>query len=204
MTAPDTFEWEEVRVLTIDDLYPEVEKAAQSATRSWTGALDAGDIVQDVWLKIFESPKTLPALLSYETAQRGKVLRAIARQCAGSEMADRETFSANVTYSTDDVRRILTKGGAGDLPGTPSHVEWMDVQAGLVVIDPWFAEVIFSNYVVGDYDASSGEARKELTRARDALTIAMNTNHKAAKAEHDGLGSRRVVSNAQALERRED
>lgn len=202
MTAPDTFEWEEVRVLTIDDLYPEVEKAAQSATRSWTGALDAGDIVQDVWLKIFESPKTLPALLSYETTQRGKVLRAIARQCAGSEMADRETFSSNVTYSTDDVRRILTKGGAGDLPGTPSHVEWMDVHSGLAVIDPWFAEVIFSKYVSGDYEPRDNG--QTLTRARDALTAAMNTNHKAAKADYDGLGSRRVMSNAQALDKRED
>jgi hypothetical protein len=115
---------------TTDDLYPEVEKAARAATRSWTGALDAGDIVQDMWVKIYEARNTLPTLLSYEHGQRGKVLRAIARQCAGAEMADRELFSSNVTYSTDDVRRILDKGGAGDVPGTPSHVEWIDVHAG--------------------------------------------------------------------------
>lgn len=183
---------------TIDDLYPEVEKAARSATRSWTGALDAEDIVQDMWVKIYEAPKTLPALLSYESDQRGKVLRAIARQCAGAEMATRENFSANVTYSTDDVRRILENGAAGDNPGTAAHVEWLDVQAGMGAVSPWHAEVIFSNYVAGDFDSSNGDARKELTRARDSLTAAMNANHKAAKVEHDGPGSRQAMSNASA------
>lgn len=192
-------------MITTDDLYPEVEKASRSATRSWTGALDAGDIVQDMWVKILEARNTLPALLSYEADQRGKVLRAIARQCAGAEMATRETFSGNANYSTDDVRRILDKGGAGDKPGTPTHVEWIDVQAGLGAISPWHAEVIFANYVIGDFDGSTGSARMGLTRAVDALAVAMNASNKAAKAAHEGPGSRRVVSNAaaQSLSKRE-
>ncbi|MGW3992190.1 hypothetical protein ACWEF6_01760 [Amycolatopsis sp. NPDC004772] len=183
---------------TIDDLIPEVEKAARSATRSWTGALDAEDIVNDVWVKIYEAPKTLPALLSYEADQRGKVLRAIARQCAGSEMSDRELFSANVSYSTDDVRRILAKGGAGDTPGTTTHIEWVDVQAALTAISPWYAEVIFAHYVAGDYVEPPGDKGTTLTRARDALAAAMNAGRKAAQANHEGPGSRRAMSNASA------
>ncbi|MGV9364487.1 hypothetical protein [Amycolatopsis sp. NPDC003731] len=181
-----------------DFLLPEVTRAAKSATRSWTGALDAEDIEQDMWVKILESPRTLPALLSYEAEQRGKVLRAIARQCAGAEMADREHFSANVTYSTDDVRRILENGGADQVPGSPSHVEWLDTQAGLGGISPWYAEVIFCYYVAGDYVEPPGDNGKTLTRARDALAVAMNAARKAANAVHDGPGSRRVVSNSAA------
>lgn len=185
-------------MITIDDLYPEVEKAARSATRSWTGVLDAADIEQDTWVKILAAPKTLPALLSYEADQRGKVLRAIARQCAGAEMADRETFTSNVTYSTDDVRRILDKGGAGDKPGTSTHVEWIDMQAGLTAISPWHAEVIHAHYVAGDYVEPPGDKGATLTRARDSLTAAMNVNHKAAKADYEGPGARQAMSNASA------
>lgn len=184
--------------MTIDDLYPEVEKASRSATRSWTGALDTDDITNDMWVKILDAPKTLPALLSYEADQRGKVLRAIARQCAGAEMADRETFSANVTYSTDDVRRILENGGAGEIPGSTAHVEWIDARVGLGAISGWNAEILHSHYVVGDFDVSTSTTRSQLERARDALTVAMNTAHKAAKAAHDGPGSRRAVSNSAA------
>lgn len=183
---------------TIDDLYPEVEKAARSSTRSWTGALDPEDVVQDMWVKIYESPKTLPALLSYESDQRGKVLRAIARQCAGAEMADREVFTANIHYSTGDVKRILERGGAGENPGTATHVEWLDVQAGLTAISPWYAEVIFSHYVAGDYVEPPGDKGATLTRARDALAAAMNSAHRSANVAHDGPGSRRVMSNAAA------
>jgi DNA-directed RNA polymerase specialized sigma24 family protein len=184
--------------ITTEDLIPEVARAARSATRSWTGALDAEDIANAAWVKILASSNTLPALLSYEPDQRGKVLRAIARQCAGAEMADREAFSGNVTYSTDDVRRILENGGAGDTPGSTAHVEWVDAQTALGQISPWHAEVLHAYYVRDDYDSSTNTAKSHLLRARDALTVAMNSAHKAAKAAHDGPGARRAVSNSAA------
>lgn len=191
--------------MTIEDIYAEVTKAAKSAARSWTGALDPEDVEQDMWVRIFGSPNTLPSLLSYEADRRGRVLRAIARQCAQAEVADREVFSANVTYSTDDIIRILNNGGACDIPGSTTHVEWMDVQAGLGVINPRYAGVLHSYYVVGDFKLSSNTEKSQLRRAREALTVAMNGVHKAAKAAHDGPGSRKAFSNAtaQSLIRRE-
>lgn len=193
--------------ITIDDLFPEVTKAAKTATRSWTGALDAEDVEQDMWVKILESTNTLPSLLSYEANRRGKVLRAIARQCAQADVASRDDFSASATYSTDDVRRILEKGGADEgNPGSPSHIEWLDTQAGLRAIKPWYAEVVFSRYVVGDWNMKSNTNRYVLLEARDALTRAMNNIHKAAAENHDGPGSRKVLSNAvtQSAARREE
>lgn len=205
--------------MMIDDLTPEVERAARSAGRSWTGALDVEDIAGDMWVKILESPKTLPSLLSYESDQRARVLLAIGRQCAQSELTDREVFSANVQYSTDDVRRILDNGGAhpewaGIEPGSVSHTEWMDVQAGLTALGnryspdgrggPWYAEVLFAHYVAGDYVEAPGDKGATLTRARDALTVEMNRARRETEAAHEGPGSRKAISNATARHQTED
>jgi hypothetical protein len=174
----------------------EVDKAALVVSRSWTGVLDFEDIRNGTWVKILESPKTLESLESYEEGQRGRVLRAIARQCVGAELADQEVFSAQVYYSTDDVRRILSNGGAMDIPGSPSHVEWIDAQEAMKAISPRHAEVLFSRYVAEDYDASAGVSRMNLTRARDALAVAMNRLRREAEMAHEGPGSRRVLSNS--------
>jgi hypothetical protein len=197
--------------ITLDDLVTEVARAARSAATSWTGAVDVEDVEQDMWVKLYATPKTLTSLFDFERDQRGKVLRAIARQCAGAEMASREHFSGNAAYSTDDVRRILDAGGArpewgGDEPGSVSHTEWLDTQAGLEALGaqysregkggPWYAEVLFAHYVADDYEPEDNG--QTLSRARDALTAAMNAAHKSAKAAHDGPGSRRAVSNSAA------
>lgn len=198
--------------ITTEDLVPEVEKAARDGVRSWGAVHDADDLAQGIWSELLGSPASLTKILESEKPDRYRVLRFIAGRVAQKENNAYEQFSGNHYYSTDDVRRILNRGGAEDeQPGTVAHSEWIDAQIGLHSLaaagdsGAWYAEVLFSRYVVKDYDASTGDARKELTRARDALCSHMNRRRKESEAEHDGPGSRKLVSitAAQALIRRE-
>jgi hypothetical protein len=190
---PDNRTRSEGDALNIDALAPEVDRAARVTASSWGGAIDPDDVVQDMWVKILRSKNTEPALLSYESPQRGKVLRTIARQVAQQESASYEAFSGNSYYSTDDVTRILSGRRSDGIPGSTSHVEEIDLRAGLEALAdayPWYAELIHSRYVASDLDLSTGSARKELTRARDELARLMNRAHNRASADYDGPGSR--------------
>ena len=79
-------------MITVDDLVPEVERAARATASSWGGAADPQDIEQDIWVEVCRNTNTLPSLLTYESARRGKILRAIARQVSQRDIAAYEAF----------------------------------------------------------------------------------------------------------------
>jgi len=192
----------------------EIERASDYVARDWPGVIEADDIVQEIWIRLLESPKAEKALREADPALRFDVLKRWGNQIASKYANDYELFSGNAYYGTEHVRNLLkagmltvTRRDLGEMKETLT--EFLDLHEAYDALKrqpvserrkaPGFAQLIWMAYVEGTLDRSNGYLRKELTRAITSLTDLMNQAHKRRFANHaEGPGSRKVISNEKA------
>ncbi|MDA3643815.1 hypothetical protein LZ318_11750 [Saccharopolyspora indica] len=184
----------------------EVERAASYVARDWPGVIEADDIVQEIWIRLMESPKAQESLREAESALRFDVLKRWGKQVASQYSNSYELFSGNSYYGTDRVRSLLKSGlltaarwDLGEMNETLT--EFLDLHEGFDHLKRTsdYGQVIWDEYVEGDYSKEKPSERMKLSRAVTALTDAMNQTHKRRFAEHaEGPGTRKVVSNEKA------
>lgn len=189
--------------MTDVELYAaEVDRAARATARRWPGVIDADDAYQEIWLRLFESDY-LDRLSEMDERARGFVLGRIGGQAASGYRDDYEVFSGNVSYGTDEVRKLLRAGlyakRRDELdPSSETLTEFLDLQESAQALrdsTPHYAEVIAREYLFNE----PIENRKLVQRAVDALTREMNRVSNRRFAGHtDGPGSRQVITNAMA------
>lgn len=204
----------------IAEIADDVKRAARITAREWADVIDADDAEQEIWLRLLDSSKSyLSQVYELEKETRQALLAKIGHQVGMKYRDDYELFSGNHRYGTYQVRDLL-EAGVLDRVADESLVVWelpesvvrqiertdnetltemIDLFEGLKGLqkrNTRYAEIIVANYRDGE---PIHEHRKDLTRAVDALTAAMNNCHRRKVAEYtEGIGTRNVISNEKA------
>src|SRR5690606_24102263 len=152
---------------------------------------------------------------------RRSFLSRMATIAANQERTDYDHFTGNFRYSSAEVRTLLERGAlsgvsydvdeepvtvSGEIFGASDSVnlfietdqeisvEDIDVRHAIRRIHPNYQEILVRKYVQDE----DPPPRMQRQRAIDALTRVMNHAWRRANTEHEGPGSRKVISNARA------
>lgn len=187
-----------------DETYNQLAKAVHYAARAtqdeWPGVVEADDVEQDIWVRLLESPGSAERLADMNDRDRKVSLNKIGRQLAIEERSSYEWFSAQVHYSTDDVREMLEAGALVN-EGFNGSDERMDFEAAITEVresNPQYIESLWEHYEMGTYDTDTGGARRRLGTAVRKLTNHMNGSQKTRNENYIGPGSRKAISNEDA------
>ncbi|MFF0745277.1 hypothetical protein ACFYVL_33250 [Streptomyces sp. NPDC004111] len=206
-----------------DKLYIAATKAGGIVAKKFPGSVEADDLTQGVMERFIECENAARKLL--DSGDVGgdrtifKALLIMANQVASAEVNRHRQFHGNFSYTTDHVRKLLASGllikaEDGNMfeaqlnalsTGRKSKKDFVtrvnvddkiDLERGFGQLTRGQREVIVRRYVDGD--TLNNVERRDLTRAVEALTIRMNGSAALNKADHDGPGSRRAITNASA------
>ncbi|MGW2478631.1 hypothetical protein ACWCWQ_02180 [Streptomyces sp. NPDC001571] len=206
-----------------DKLYTAATKAGGIVAKKFPGSVEADDLTQGVMERFIECENAARKLL--DSGDVGgdrtifKALLIMANQVASAEVNRHRQFHGNFAYTTDHVRKLLASGllikaDEGNMfeaqlnsltTGRKSKKDFVtrvnvddkiDLERGFAQLTRGQREVIVRRYVDGD--TLNNVERRDLTRAVEALTIRMNGSAALHKADHDGPGSRRAITNASA------
>lgn len=207
----------------VTELYPEIQRAAKKIANEWSDVVEADDLTNDIVIRLLEGNKGYAVTLrEMDIPQRTKTLNMIASQLASEARDTYEYFHGNFRYSLEEVRQLLRGGalfhvgqevvanrfnrsedGAGGErlqpqgfkePKVRDQTENLDVGVCFRSLSENHQRVLVAAYLTGSY---SGHHQR-VTEAEEALMHAMNRNFRTAKTNHDGPGSRKAISNAQA------
>ncbi|RJQ79941.1 hypothetical protein D5S17_09210 [Pseudonocardiaceae bacterium YIM PH 21723] len=175
----------------INALQQEVTSAARTVANDWPGLIDADDAAQEIWHQIL-TDRIADDLIEMGPRLRMKALTTIGHRKASQYRTDYEHFSGQYMYGTSEVRDLLEEGALLDEACMDSA--YIDLRFAFADLSLTHVRMLEHRYLrelpVTD--------TKALTRAIDALTERMNRHHRRRRAEHEGPGSRRVISNAHA------
>lgn len=179
--------------ITITDEFREkVDKAARSVA-SGNGRVEWEDVAQDIWVRLLENVMYYHEVAGYD--EPFPALKKIAKQEIYKQNNAYEHFTGNYRYSPKEVRAILSEYLVRvELDRIAEHV---DVVEGLLMLkesNPSYFKVIIDKFVHGIEPPNSSIS----TRAVDKLTQLMNKVNQSARYYYEGVGARRIVSNAQA------
>lgn len=180
-----------------DEFREKVDKAARSVTGS-NNMVDWEDVSQDMWVWMLENPKQYTSYTQLEDPFRE--LKKVAKQCVYKQNNANEYFTGNYTYTPGEVRGLL---GEYLLDVTLESVsEHVDLVEGLLMLKsdaPSYFKAVIDKWVHGT-EGNTGMTTKSV----DRLSLMMNQVNKAARYSYEGPGSRKVVSNSQAIARKDN
>lgn len=195
----------------ITSLLPAIEKAAKRLSREWPG-IEADDIRQEMTLCIVERAENIAKHDDRESIALGVARKAGLAYCSG-ERYFYQTSTAEWIYTPKEVRRVLASyyfnaEGWEDAPkkrdlgqtieGDGISIALMDVRDALEALAEKDQALIVR---VFDYGERVKDAERKATdRAIDRMTTYLNRgiSERFDHANHDGPGSRDVMTNTQA------
>lgn len=184
--------------ITITDEFREkVDKAARSVAGRST-QVEWEDVAQDIWVRMLEDQAYYDKLREMEDAFPS--LKKIAKQEVYKANNAYEHFSGNYTYTPGEVRGLLNEYL---FEVTIENIaESVDLVEGLLLLRgeaPGYFKTIIDKWVHSN-EPNSGTT----TKAVDKLTVLMNQVNQAARYSYEGVGSRRAVTNTQAIARKDN
>lgn len=179
-----------------DDFREKVNKAARSVAGSTQ--LEWEDLSQDMWVWMLENPTQYSNYVELEDPF--KQLKKIAKQEAYKQNSTLEYFSGNYTYTPGEVRGLLNEYLIDvTIEAISEHV---DLVEGLLMLRsdaPGYFKSIIDKWV------NAVENNRSVTsKAVDKLAILMNQVNKAARYSYEGPGSRKAMTNSQAIARKDN
>lgn len=179
-----------------DEFREKVNKAARSVAGS-SSAVDWEDVSQDMWVWMLENPKQYDDYAQLEDPF--KQLKKIAKQQLHRANNAWEWYSGNYTYTPGEVRGLLSEYLLDvSLESVSEHVDLVEGMLELRNEASGYFKSIIDKWVHGK-DVNSGSINK----AVDKLTILMNQVNKAARYSYEGPGSRKALTNTQAISKKE-
>lgn len=184
-------------MITITDEFREkVNKAARSvAGRS--NLIEWEDLSQDMWVWMLENPTQYEKYCDMEDPHKN--LTKIAKQEMYKQNSAYEYFSGDYMYAPKEVRGLLTEYLIDvTLESVAEHV---DLVEGMLMVKsdaPAYFKTIIDKWVNG-----SEVHANMVSKSVDKLTQCMNRVNKAARYSYEGPGSRRALTNSQAMARTE-
>lgn len=194
---------ENVQNTALAELLPEIEAVSRAVSAKWSYTVDSEDLTQEA-VVILLRDRYAVRLLEMEYPARKYVLTKIAGRIAAQAATDYEYYSGNFTYSTDEVRSLLTRG-ALDAPGhevldgdyddtnggDPVAVAAVEISTEGLDVRTCFARLperqqglLIDRYVHG-VTSPDATVRKALSRAVEVLTYEMNNAHRRAQQEYE-------------------
>lgn len=167
-----------------------VDKAARSAASS-NKQIDWEDVAQDIWVRMLEDPADYDRLTKMEDPFGP--LKRIAKQEIYKQNSSYEHFTGDYIYTSGEVRGLLREYLIDvTLESVAEHV---DLVEGLLLLrekNSALFKVLTDKYVHGIEPKDA----KYTQRGVDTLTVQMNQVNKGARYSYEGVGSRKVMSNA--------
>lgn len=206
-----------------DKLFIAATKAGGIVAKKFPGSVEPDDITQGVMERFIECEGAARKLLDSGDVSGDrtvfKALLIMANQVASGEVNRHRQFHGNFSYTTDHVRKLLASGlligqeegnmfeaqlnalttgrrSKKDFATRVNVDDKLDLERGFAQLTEVQKRVIVRRYVHGE--TLEDQARSALSKAVEALTIRMNGHAAISRADHDGPGSRRVVTNASA------
>lgn len=182
-------------VTITDEFREKVDKAARSVAGG--AQLEWEDLSQDMWVWMLENPTQYNNYITLEDPF--KQLKKVAKQEAYKQNSALEYYSGNYTYSPGEVRGLLNEYLIDvALEAISEHV---DLVEGLLLLKDantnQFNNII--NKWVNGVEGNPGRTNEAVAR----LTQMMNQVNKAARYSYEGPGSRKVLTNTQAIARKD-
>ncbi|MET8684816.1 hypothetical protein ABZV77_11420 [Streptomyces sp. NPDC004732] len=211
-----------------DKLFAVAEKAGRMVSHKFPG-VEADDITQDVMERFVECESAARKLLnSWNESNDNTAFKAIlimANQVGSKELNDRRLHSGEFTYTSDYVRKLLSRGMLSDracgkndkgenifeaqlnslMTGKKSKKDFservnvddrIDLNLGFAKLTGTNQNVIIKRYVLEE--RLGDDERKQLSRAVSSLALHMNSHSAKHNTDHDGPGSRKALSNGAA------
>jgi hypothetical protein len=179
-----------------DDFREKVNKAARSVAGSTQ--LEWEDLSQDMWVWMLENPTQYNNYVELEDPF--KQLKKIAKQEAYKQNSALEYYSGNYTYTPGEVRGLLNEYLIDvTIEAISEHV---DLVEGLLMLRsdaPSYFNTIINKWINGT-EGHTGMT----TQAVDKLSKLMNQVNKAARYSYEGPGSRKAMTNSQAIARKDN
>lgn len=191
-----------------------VERTARIVTRDFPG-LELEDVTQELYVTVLENQLNEPD-------ERSRlILKRSAKAYCAKQYAEHQILSPQINYRSSDVKQILERlfyysswlqketqysedeDEAIQVYSEPAYdlddvmTEYSDVRAAFEYIPQHYQRVIFTRYALGEHPGSEAE-RKRLNRAVDRLCDTLNRWNPPWKRDHQGPGSRKLISNAHA------
>lgn len=180
-----------------DEFREKVDKAARSVAGS-NNTVDWEDVSQDMWVWMLENPNQYTNYTQLEDPFRE--LKKVAKQAVYKQNNANEYFTGNYTYTPGEVRGLLNEYLLDvTLQAVAEHV---DLVEGLLLLKDsnknQFNNVV--NKWVHGVEGNPGRTNEAVTK----LALLMNQVNKAARYSYEGPGSRKAVSNSQAIARKDN
>ena len=198
-----------------------VKEAARSVAYQWQ-RVEEEDLVQNIWVRLLESPSTMDFLRAVDSGAVRPVLFRVARQIAAEDHHKQQVANGDFRYGVREVRRLLEEGILKGQEDSITSSNWgqtavrktgiadstcltasafTDIVYGMVELrkrpGSRYFDLIVRKYVLGD-EIKPGPDRNAVSRGLKSLTTIMNRHRKQDLAEHDGPGSREAISNSRA------
>ncbi|MBX6360076.1 MAG: hypothetical protein IRZ03_08355 [Acidobacterium ailaaui] len=191
-------------------ILPAIERAAAHVALEWPNIVDAEDLVQEISVRLLRDSYAT-TVQNMDPRARRRSLYKIGTQIASSMRVDYDRFSGNYRYSTGEVRDRLEKGalavvGFDRVPTPPASydgvadpvvemsIEDVDIRNAFTRISEDHQAALVERFLYGVISPDW----KKVTRAIDALTSELNRSFRRGWEQHNGPGSRRVVSSERA------
>jgi|SRR5687768_1817210 len=180
-----------------DDFREKVKKAARSVS-SGINQIEADDVEQDIWVRLLEDTNYYDTLCAQEDPFQS--LKRIGKQEAYKQNSALEYYSGNYTYSPGEVRGLLNEYLIDvTIEAISEHVDLVEGLLMLKTDAPGYFKAVIDKWVNGTESNTS-----TTTKAVDKLSMLMNQVNKAARYSYEGPGSRKVLTNSQAIARKDN
>jgi hypothetical protein len=186
-----------VTITITDEFREKVDKAARSVAGNSTTGFDWEDISQSMWVWFLENPKQYGDYTILEDPF--KQLKKVAKQEVSKANNAWEWYSGQYTYTPTEVRGLLNEY-LFDVT-IEAIAEHTDLVEGLLMLKtdaPSYFKAVIDKWV-NNNEGHTGRT----TEAVDKLALLMNKVNQAARYSYEGPGSRRAVTNTQAIARKE-
>jgi hypothetical protein len=186
---------------TLNDIMPELKKAARTVAYKWPQITTEDDMLQDLSVHFLEREGSLTKLSEMSSTTRLASLIRVGHQIASSHRDDYDVFAGQFTYSVEEVRKLLENRGLdvdSDLYSYNPAVQDLKL-AILQLQEKNFdqSSAILNRYVFNLVPDRDSNDRKLLNRAVDSLTKLMNRTKASDSYEYKNGGRHR--NNTQAL-----
>jgi len=176
----------------------EIQRAARSVAYKWPQVTSAGDMANEIWLRLVESKGSVQTLAAMSPDERAACLVKIGHQIASGMRDDLDYFSGQFTYSVQEVRTLLEKDVlCYEVAGFSAATH--DIWSALGRVSPRYRELLYRKYRDGETFTKNSAEERAVVRAVESLTRMMNRSRKTDEYEyHNGNRARSSVSSGRA------
>ena len=177
----------------IEDVMPQLEKAAGVVARKWPTVTSEDDLYQDLVEHFLDRPGSLEALAKLPVSDQVGIATRVGHDKVSGQRDDFEVFSGNFHYSIGEVQALLRRGcimeNVDKFQGSSFDVQQAMIELRSKNANYW--NILIRKYVQGEkFPSSTNESKHLVPRAEALLTTLMNRAKRKQLYEWENGGGR--------------